>query len=107
MAAGRLWTLTSLNGQTVTAARPPTLQFEQGRLAVFGGVNQLTGSYGLIDGKVVLSDLVSTKRAGVPAAAEREQAFAKALAAAEDYRVQGDELSLLRNGEVIAVFSSR
>ena len=106
VAAGRLWTLTRLNGQDVTGVKPPSLKFEGGKLAIFGGVNQLTGSYGLIDGKAVIGDLASTKMAGPPELMDQEQAFAKALASVDDYRVQGDELTLSSDGVVVAEFTS-
>jgi heat shock protein HslJ len=44
-----VWTLTTLNGKKVIAEKPPTMKFANGKLAIFGGVNRLTGSYGLVD----------------------------------------------------------
>ena len=105
-AAGRLWTLTRLNGQAIAGAKPPTMKFEGGKLAIFGGINRLTGSYGLIDGKVVMSDLASTKMAGAPAPMELERAFAKVLASVDSYHVHGNELSLSSGGAVVAEFST-
>lgn len=105
-ATGKLWTLTRLNGRNVAGARPPTMKFEGGKLAVFGGVNRLTGSYGLIDGKVVMSDLVSTRMAGPAELVELESSFAKTLASVDAYHVHGDELSLSRDGVVVAVFNT-
>lgn len=43
-AGGRTWALTALNGEQIDVAKPPTMLFEGGRLAIFGGVNRLTGS---------------------------------------------------------------
>ena len=55
------------------------MKFEGGKLAIFGGVNRLTGSYGLINGKVVMSDLVSTSMAGPAELMDQESSLAKTL----------------------------
>ena len=54
-----------LNGDKIVAKKPPTMKFANGKLAIFGGINRLTGSYALVDDSVTLGSLVSTKR-GAP-----------------------------------------
>ncbi len=47
-AAGKEWTLVSLQGKPVTAEKPPTMKFEKGKLTIFGGVNRMSVSYALV-----------------------------------------------------------
>lgn len=68
--------------------------------------NQDEAVFGLIDGKVVISDLVSTRMAGPADLMDLESSFAKSLASVVAYHVHGDELSLSRDGAVVAVFST-
>jgi len=105
-AAGKEWTLTTLNGKKVTAEKPPTMKFANGRLAVFGGVNRLSGSYGLVDQTVTMGELASTRMAGPPALMELESNFAKTLKSVDGFHVHGDELELLSKGTVVAIFHS-
>ncbi|MFO0906404.1 MAG: amidohydrolase family protein [Pirellulales bacterium] len=104
LAANRQWTLIKLQGRPVSAQPAPTLQFARGRLAIFGGVNQLSGSYALVGDNVVLGDLLSTRKAGPPELMELEQQFAKTLAAVNGFHVHGDELQLLTSGQPVAIF---
>ena len=103
-AAGRRWTLKALNGDEVRVAMPPTMLFEHGRLAIFGGINRLTGSYALVNGTVTMSELVSTRMAGPPELMELENSFAKTLQSVDSFHVHGDELALSSKGDVVAVF---
>lgn len=103
-AAGKQWILTRLNESKVGVANPPTLKFDQGKLAVFGGVNRLAGAYALVDNRVVMGQLVSTQMAGPPERMELEKEFAKALAAVDAFHVDGDQLELLSKGTVVAQF---
>jgi heat shock protein HslJ len=82
------------------------MMFEHGRLSVFGGINQLTGSYALVRESVVMGDLVSTKKAGPPELMELESNFAKALAKVDGFKVAGNELTLFTDGDEVAVLHS-
>ncbi|MBB1089652.1 amidohydrolase family protein [Lysobacter sp. SG-8] len=105
-AGGRTWTLTALNGAQIDVAKPPTMLFESGRLAIFGGVNRLTGSYALVRDSVTMGDLASTRMAGPPDLMELEGSFARTLKAVDAFHVHGDELTLLSDGKVVAVFQA-
>ena len=105
-AARREWTLTTLNGETIDVAKPPTMLFEGGSLSVFGGINRLTGSYALVRDTVTMSDLASTRKAGPPELMALEDSFAKTLKSVDSFHVHGDELTLLSGGEVVAVFQA-
>lgn len=103
-AGGRTWTLTDLNGKEIDVAKPPTMLFEGGRLAVFGGINRLTGSYALVRNTLNMSDLASTKKAGPPELMELENAFAKTLKSVDAFHVHGNDLTLLSGGKPVAEF---
>jgi predicted amidohydrolase YtcJ/heat shock protein HslJ len=106
-AAGKQWTLTSLNGEGVTVANPPTLNFAKGKLLVFGGINRLTGVYALVDDRVVMGELASTRMAGPPELTQLENRFAKTLTSIDGFQVSRSELKLLSEGQVVAIFSSK
>ena len=103
-AADKTWILTTLNGTKIEATKPPTMKFSKGRLAVFGGINRLTGSYALLDDRVVMGELVSTRMAGPPELMELEREFARTLALVDGFHVHQDELALLRQGSPVATF---
>lgn len=103
-AAGKEWTLVTLDGKTVEVEKRPTIKFEGGRLSIFGGVNRLTGSYALIHDKVTMGEIVSTKMAGPEELMELEARFAKTLRSVDSFHVHGDELELLDGENVVATF---
>ena len=77
-----------------------------GPLAIFGGINRITGSYALVRDTVTMGELVSTKMAGPPELMELENMFAKTLKAVNGFHVHGNELELLSNGTSVARFST-
>lgn len=104
-AAGKVWTLTKLNGQQVSVKKPPTLHFQAGNLTVFGGVNRITGSYALVGNQsVVLGELVGTEAAGPPELGKLEKEFSATLASVDAFHVEGKQLDLLQGSQVVAVF---
>ena len=105
-AAGKEWTLTTLNGENILAKKQPNIKFANGRLDIFGGINRLTASYALVDNSVTLGSLASTKMAGDPQAMELENNLAKTLASVDAFQVNGDDLMLSSNGAVVAKFRS-
>ena len=105
-AAGKEWTLTSLHGLAIDTATHPTMMFEHGRLSIFGGVNQLSGSYALLGDAVIMGDIASTRKAGPPDLMELEGNFAATLAKVDGFNVSGNQLTLLIDGEAVAVFHS-
>jgi heat shock protein HslJ len=80
--------------------------FSRGKLSVFGGVNQISGSYALVDDAVVMGDLLSTKKAGPPELMQLEDRFTKTLAGVNGFTVAGDKLTLLTDGAAVAEFRS-
>lgn len=103
-AANRTWTLTTLAGRPVNVAKPPTMRFSGGALSAFGGVNQIGGSYALVDDAVVMGALRSTKMAGPPDLMELENRFTTVLAEVDGFTVAGDRLTLLTDGTGVAEF---
>jgi len=103
-AANKTWTLTALDGGPVEAAAPPTMLFSRGRLSVFGGVNEISGSYALVHDAVVMGELVSTRKAGPPDLMALEDRFIKALSGVNGFTVAGERLTLLTDGQEVAEF---
>lgn len=106
-AGNKDWVLSELNGNQISTAMPPMMRFSGGRVSIFGGVNQLSGTYAFIRETVVLGDLMSTRKAGPPALMELEQQFSKTLASVNGFHVHGNVLQLLSGGEIVAVFSEK
>ncbi|MFP4277223.1 MAG: amidohydrolase family protein [Wenzhouxiangella sp.] len=106
-AAGREWTLRTLNGQRVSTEQPPTMMFAGGNLSIFGGVNRLNGLYALIHDRVVMGDLTATRMAGPPELMELEAEFASTLKTVDRFRVHGPRLQLLSGETVVATFQTR
>lgn len=103
-AEGKTWVLISLNGHDVTEAKPPTMKFAEGRLAIFGGVNRLAGSYALVDDRVMMGDLVSTRMAGPEGLMRLEQEFARAMATVDGFHIHEKKLILTRGADPVATF---
>ncbi len=105
-AANKTWTLVTLNGKKVTAEKPPTMKFSGGKLAMFGGINRLNGSYALVNDAVIMGQLISTKMAGPPKLMKLESEFAKVISSVEKFHVHGTELELFRGSKVVATLHS-
>lgn len=105
-AAGKEWTLVSLNGKPIQVKKSPTMKFEKGRLTIFGGVNRIGGSYALVDESVFIGDLVSTRMAGSPELMELESSFSKVMSEIDGFHVSGNELELLSAGKAVARFKT-
>jgi predicted amidohydrolase YtcJ/heat shock protein HslJ len=101
-AANRTWTLVALEGASVEAVTLPTMTFSKGRLSVFGGLNEITGSYALVHDAVVMGELARTRKAGPPELMEFEDRFIKVLASVDGFTVDGDTLHLLAAGNEVA-----
>lgn len=105
-ATGKEWTLVALSGHPIDTKRAPTMTFDKGRLAIFGGVNRLRGTYALVGESVMMGDLLSTRMAGPPDLMELESSFSKVLATVDGFHVSGNELDLLSAGIVVAKFTT-
>ena len=96
---GRTWLLAELGGAAVgeTAGMPrPSIRLEPGgRLVGQGGCNGFGGRWAIEDGRLVTSELMSTKRACVDDALnERETRFLALVGGRPRATVSGDTLRL-------------
>ncbi len=105
-AAKKTWKLTTLGGKPIRSAKPPTITFAGGKLAVFGGVNRMNGSCALVRDTVTIGKLASTRMAGPPELMELEAKFARTLATVDSFHVHGKELELLSGGTTVATFAA-
>jgi putative lipoprotein len=89
------WTLTRLNNQAMTAAKPAQLRLDaEDRFSGFGGCNRFTGAYQLTGEQMAFSQIASTKMACIGDAMAGEDAFFKALAHVTSWEIKGQTLSL-------------
>ena len=104
-AAGKERILASLEGKSVATEMPPTMKFECGKLAMFGSVNRMFGSYMLIDnGSITLGQLVSTKMAGTQDLKELERNFSLIMVSVNSFHVRRNKLQLLSGGRLVVEF---
>jgi heat shock protein HslJ len=83
------------------------MQFQSGKLEVFGGVNRINGSYALVSNQsLVLGALTATEMIGPSPQRKIEDEFSSALASVDAFHVEGDRLDLMKGSQVVAVFKS-
>jgi heat shock protein HslJ len=107
------WDVTSLyTGNAVSSpvtGSSLTLDFVKERVSGDSGCNTFSGTYQLHGGdEIAIGSLASTQRACADAAVgTQEQQYLAALSLAKTYRVTGDQLTLFRDGDTIAITAVR
>lgn len=110
---GTYWRLMEIEGLSVslgTGERGPHVQFdpEKKRVTGYGGVNSFFAGYDTTGGRLLLSPLAATRRAGPPELMTLEATYLRALSATRSYHISGDKLELLdTGGRVLARFEAR
>lgn len=107
--AAGTWRLVALAGVDLTALDevPELVIGADGALSGYGGVNRFSGhadAEELREGRLRASPLMSTRRAGPPAAMEAEARFLALLGATPEWRKSDGALELVQDGEVKARF---
>jgi heat shock protein HslJ len=113
--AGTAWRVTGYNNGKQAVVSPLletllTIEFStDGRVAGSAGCHRYMGSYRSEGGKVVLSQLATTRRvcATPDGVMEQEQVFLGALQGAALMRIEADRLELRDAGDAIAVIATR
>jgi uncharacterized lipoprotein YbaY/heat shock protein HslJ/uncharacterized lipoprotein NlpE involved in copper resistance len=106
------WKLIELDGKKVTMAPTQarevriTLASEDSRLIAFGGCNQLAGSYVLEGNKLKFTQMISTLMVCVSPFMELDGNVLKTLDATNNYRIDGEQLTLLGGDQVLARFEA-
>lgn len=104
---GETWRLAQLEGKTVTSGANIVLYADDNRVTGSGGCNRLVGSFtGGADGKVSFPRVASTRMMCLNGTAEPERIFLEALSKTDSYTVKDKRLSLIGNGEVLAVMTA-
>lgn len=89
------WVLAQLDGQPVTAAKPPTLLVQYGKVVGFSGCNRYTGALKETSaGSIAVGPLATTKMACDPASSELESRFVERMNAVRGYSFLGGQLAL-------------
>jgi putative lipoprotein len=101
---GSPWIVTSINGQGVVPAAPPTMAFgADGKISGTGGCNQYSAPYETTGGTIAIGDISSTLMLCEGAAGTQESVFLTALRGATAWRLDDDgALHLDGAGEIIA-----
>jgi heat shock protein HslJ len=100
--ATHTWEVIELNGRPVDVSPPPTLSFNDGDVAGFGGVNQLGGTNNRTDKALSFGPLRATRRAGPAAAMQVEAQFSQILARVDRFDLQNGVLLLYSDNETVA-----
>lgn len=69
-----------------------TMSFEGEKLYGFSGLNRYFGNFKLIDGKITISNLVTTKMAGSPEVMNAEKEYLKLLTNTVKYEILDETL---------------
>ncbi len=100
------WSLTELNGKKVQPEDNFYLRFDQKehRVNGKGDCNLFMGSYTLSGKEGLVFDAMASTRAFCPNQ-ELENEFIEALNGVTGYAIKGDALTLMDDGEAVAVFN--
>jgi uncharacterized lipoprotein YbaY/heat shock protein HslJ/uncharacterized lipoprotein NlpE involved in copper resistance len=106
------WKLLDLNGKKIPIAPSHkrqiriTLASEGSRLIGYSGCNQLLGTYAQKDNELRFSQMAGTMMACVSPFMELEGQVLKMLGATTGYRIEGKQLFLLKDDQVLARFEA-
>ncbi len=94
--SGTEWSLVEMNGQALPAgSKAPTLQFQDGQVAGFGGCNRYTGPVKEPEpGVVSIGNMAVTMMACVPPQGDIEASYLKQLAGVRGYTFLAGRLAL-------------
>jgi len=99
------WKLVRMNDAVVDTGRGPFLQFENSKVFGNAGCNRLSGDVTFAEnGSIRFGMLVTTKMACPGLSTETE--FLEVLRIADHYVVEGNRLSLIKDGKVLAELRS-
>lgn len=106
------WKLAELDGARIVMASPQkrevriTLASEGSRVIGFSGCNQFTGGYTQDGNTLRFTQMAGTQTACVPPVMELESQVLKMLTATTGYRIEGEQLTLLADTQVLARFEA-
>lgn len=102
---GTNWQLTQMYGQTVSVDNNYSLLLNDDKVSGVGDCNRLMGGYTTTpDRKLSFTQMAST-RMFCPNQ-QQEDAFLKMLGGVDAYKIDGNMLMLLDNGELVAIFEA-
>ncbi len=107
---GTEWSLVELEGRPLQERSEITLQVSEGdvvggEVAGFAGINRYFGAVVReSDETVEFGAMGSTRMAGPPELMDQEATYLRLLQESSSLQISGNELKLLRNGEVVLVY---
>lgn len=103
---GKMWKLSSINGQLPVPGSSVTISFDHGKVAGSSGVNQFGGTYRVSGSTITLSEISSTLMASAdPALNAQEQIVMGALQGQLTYYVSANQLQISA-GATTLIFSA-
>jgi heat shock protein HslJ len=89
------WVLISISDKSLDVRKVPTIQFLDKRAAGFNGVNNFSANYELSNGKIIFSNMISTRMAALsPELSKLETDFTNALLGMNTFELSGDILTI-------------
>lgn len=98
---GTTWNATTVEGYELAGTL--TMSFDDGRLSVTGGCNNLGGAYTVTDGRLSAGPLVSTMMACPDALMDQDAWIGQLLEAGSNVAQDGDELVLTSDDVTITL----
>ena len=103
------WRLVELNGDEIrlpegTSDIHMTLRLDENKVNGFAGCNTFFGTYEATENSLRFSKVGATRMACPQL--DLESAFLKAIDSVQEYKIQGDELTLFSGGQPVAVFKA-
>ena len=99
------WQLKTMNAVSIESDNYRITFADDGKVFGVGDCNRFSGSFTLTDGVLDIADNMAATKMMCPNQ-QREDRFFQMLAKADAYYIDGSNLMLLHNGEVIAVFEA-
>jgi heat shock protein HslJ len=100
------WTVTALDGITLSKGHDVTLSFEAGRISGLAACNRYSGSYTLTGEGLSFGPMAGTRMACPPALMETESAVFAALARITQFDITQDGALLLKADEATALVTA-
>jgi heat shock protein HslJ len=89
------WVLISISDKSLDVRKVPTIRFLDKRAAGFNGVNNFSANYELSNGKIIFSDMISTRMAALsPELSKLETDFTNTLLDVASFKLDSETLTI-------------
>ncbi|MDR0579556.1 MAG: META domain-containing protein [Campylobacteraceae bacterium] len=89
------WALISISNESINIQKTPVIRFLDKKAAGFNGVNNFNANYEVSNGKIIFSDMISTRMAALsPELSKLETDFTNTLLNVVSFESNGDILTI-------------